>query len=191
MKVIAIIGYTGAGKTTFAHQKQKELEKPNNKVYLLSFITPVREIIYNLLGYTPTDYADFKSKHVLESTENKLKFTGRELINNLTAQIFKQEPDFLRQILFRKLMAFKREEERNDYKITIIIDDLRTREDLSFLQIEESRRLFILDCFYVNYNKITSPATLAYYEELAFRLDELGYKHGHQLSSKEIYGLLK
>jgi hypothetical protein len=191
VKVIAHVGFSGAGKTYASDVLEQKLkENKNNTVYRYSFINPVKKIIFNLFKLQENEYSDFKNTIY---DLHGYKITGREIINCWINALEEISPFFLEEQFKNFVLKVKQKHQfckEQKKQVIVIIDDLRRFKHIRFLK--KFCRVYLNNSankiVYCNYeNKILeniNKEILPEYEELAYYLLPFNFQHGQEIQGE-------
>lgn len=138
MKIIALAGRKGSGKTAVAKMLVKIMESNNQDVEVASFAQPMKEMLTTLgvpeVNLYGTDEDKMKPLDVLsgESARKAMVTLGTEWGRN------QMHPDFWVNLMKKKIQELKKFEEiyPKSMPVTFIVDDLRFISEHTMLKDE-------------------------------------------------------
>ena len=92
-KIISYIGVIGAGKSFSAKAQKKHLESQGKTVEILSFADSIREMIWLLLGWKPTNDSEYEKFKKSTITFFGGELTGRELLQRFGTDVLRDTYD--------------------------------------------------------------------------------------------------
>lgn len=163
IKIIAFGGRKHSGKTTFSEVLRNKLSDDYDKIIKLSFATPVKKLccsIFNIDDETLNEYKlkNFKTPFVFSEKERLLleKETGLSISSDYVNKKLHNSREIMQFIAtdiirnidkdwhVNKVKKIINEYKNTNENILFIIDDVRFKNELSFLRCEQAKLYYIV-----------------------------------------------